>query len=331
MHSMVMRRLAGPVGSFWIALLSLAWFAAAQAQGYPAKPIRIIAPYAPGLPADILTRGLIEPLGRALGQPIVVENRVGADGIIGSEICAKAAPDGYTLCSSSSGYITFNAVLRANLPYEPLRDYAWITMTGFFDSGLIVFPLFPAKSVQELIDQARAKPDAVTWATFGVGSAGYMYMEWLKRSRGAPFYHVPFKTQQQAVQAVMTGEAQLSVNSLTSVANLVRAGKLKLLAVTSARRADFAPSVPTFEELGIKLPLRSWFGYHAPAGIPREIVQRLNIEINRIQADPVYKANVIDGQSIEPVVTTPQEFEAFVRKNRKDLADLVAFIGLKPE
>lgn len=323
---------AARTGRFSVACLASALFASlVHAQGYPTKPVRMVAPYAPGLPADILTRGMVEPLGRVLGQPIVVDNRVGADGIIGSELCAKAPPDGYTLCSSSSGYITFNPVLRAKLPYEPLRDYAWITMIGFFDSGLIAFPGSPANSVQELIDQAKAKPDTVTWASFGVGSAGYMYMEWLRHSRGAAFYHVPFKTQQQAVQAVMAGEAHVAVNSLTSIAGLVRGGKLKLLAVTSAKRAGFAPEAQTFDELGIKLPLRSWFGYHAPAGIPRDIVQRLNVEINRIQADPSYKANFMDRQSIEPMVTTPEEYEAFVKKNRRDIAELVTFIGLKPE
>ncbi|OGA33201.1 MAG: hypothetical protein A3G80_12540 [Betaproteobacteria bacterium RIFCSPLOWO2_12_FULL_62_13b] len=303
----------------------------ASAQSYPSKPIRMVVPAAPGIMQDTLSRGFVEPLTKGFGQPIIVDNRIGADGVIGMEACAKAPPDGYTLCNTMSGAIIWNPALRLKLPYDAVRDFAPVVQVGFFDSALVAQSALPADSLQQLIDLVKARPDKVNWATFGVNSTGYMYMEWLRRSSGARFYHVPYKTPPQGLQALVAGESHVAVYGLSSIASLVKAGKLKLLGVTSARRQDWLPDVPTFEELGIKLPLRTWFGYHFPASTPREIVLRMNAEIRKAMADPGFRQSVLGRQMITPNDGTPEEFDAYIRVQRKGVTELVKFLGLKPE
>lgn len=302
-----------------------------SAQAWPARPIRIIVPAAPGIPNDILSRGLVEPLGRLLGRPVIVENRIGADGIIGMESCARAAPDGHTLCATASNVIIWNPVLRRDLPYDPLRDFAPVLHVGFFDSALIAHPSVPAGSVQQLIELAKSKPGEVTWAHFGVNSTGYMYEEWLRKDRGAPFYPVPYKTQIQNVQAVLTGESQVSLVSLYTAGPHLRAGRLKALAVTSSKRLEFLPDVPTFEEERIKLPLRTWFGYHYQRGTPRELVQRLNADLRRVMSEPGFKTSVLDAIGLALNLGTPEEFDGYIREQLKAVSDLVRAIDVKPE
>ena len=189
----------------------------AMAQTYPVKPIRILVTAAPSVPNDIISRALSEPLAKVLGQPVVVENRVGADGIIGMEACAKSANDGYTLCSTASNVIIWNPVLRAKLPYDPLRDFAPVVHVGFFDSVLMAHPSVPANSVQQLFEQAKAKPDSITWAHFGSNSTGYMYQDAFRKLRDAPFYAVPYKTQPQVLQALLVNESNIAVYGLTNL------------------------------------------------------------------------------------------------------------------
>jgi tripartite-type tricarboxylate transporter receptor subunit TctC len=181
---------------------SLAAVPAAKAQRFPAGLVRIVAAVPPGVPNDILARGLTDPLSRALGVPVFVENRVGADGIIGTAACAKSAPNGQTLCSTGNSVISLNAAMRAKLPYDPLRDLTGVTLVGFFDSCLVVNAAQSANSVKELIDLANAKPNSVNWAHFGLNTTGYLYGAWLISGRGAAFYPVPYKTPGQVLQAI---------------------------------------------------------------------------------------------------------------------------------
>jgi tripartite-type tricarboxylate transporter receptor subunit TctC len=260
-----------------------------------------------------------------------VDNRVGADGIIGLESCARAAPDGHTLCNTMSGGMVWNPVLRSKLPYDADRDFTAVMQAGFFDSALVASTNAPAASVPALLALAKSKPDTVNWAAFGVNSTGYMYMEWLKRSSGAAFYHVPYKTPQQALQALVGGEAQVGVQGLSSVASLLKSGKLRALAVSSSSRQDWLPDVPTFEELGIKLPLRTWFGYHFPAKTPRDIVVKMNSELRRAMAQPDVREALTSRLLITLSPGTPEEFDDYIRTQRKQVAELVQFLGLKPE
>ena len=241
-----------------------------------------------------------------------------------------AAPDGHTLCNTMSGGMVWNPVMRSKLPYDPERDFTAVMQAGFFDSALVAHPAAPS-SFAALMAAAKAKPDTVNWAAFGVSSTGYMYMEWLKRSSGAAFYHVPYKSPPQAMNALASGEAQVGVQGLSSVASLVKSGKLRVLAVSSTSRQDWIPDAPTFEELGIKLPLRTWFGYHFPARTPGEIVTRMNGELRRAMAQPEVRDAVVNRLMITPSVGTPEEFDDYIRTQRKQVAELVQFLGLKPD
>ena len=312
-------------------LTVLASPSAALAQNFPAKPLRIIIAAAPGVPTDTLGRGLVEPLGRALGQPIIIENRVGADGIIGTEACVRAAPDGHALCGTASNVIVWNTVLRAKLPYDVLRDLQPVMHAAFFDSILVAHPGVPANSVPQLLDHAKSNPNKVNWAHFGVNSTGYMYMEWLNRNRAATFYPVPYKTQPQNLNAMITGEGNVSLISTTNGGPQIKAGRLKPLAVTTATRMAWLPNTPTFDEEGIKLPLRTWFGYHYQAAVPREIVQRMNTELRRIFDTPGFRSTIIDGIGLTANHGGIEEFDNFVRTQIKEVTALVANIGIKPE
>ena len=304
---------------------------AAHAQTWPSKPIRAVLAAAPGVPSDTLARGLMEPLTKSLGQPVVVENRVGADGIIGTEACAKAPPDGHTLCVTASNVMIWNPVLRAKLPYDPVKDFAPVVHAGFFDSALIAHPSVKANTVQQLLQLARSKPDSVNWAHFGVNSTGYMYQEYLKKRFKAPFYPVPYKTQPQVLTALVSGEGHVAVYGLANAGPLLKSGKLKALAVTSAQRVDFLPRIPTFAEEGIKLPLRTWFGYHYPAATPRAYVLRMNVEIRTAMADPAFKEKVLNRIGLIPNPGTPEDFDAYIKTQLKEVRELVSYLGIKPD
>jgi tripartite-type tricarboxylate transporter receptor subunit TctC len=303
----------------------------AQAQQFPSKPIRIIVAAAPGVPTDTLARGLVEPLGKSLGQSVIVENRVGADGIIGTEACAKAPADGYSLCGTASNVMIWNTVLRKNLPYDTVRDFAPVMHAAFFDSALIVHPSVPAKSVTELIELAKKNPDKVNWAHFGINSTGYMYEEWLKRSKQAPFYPVPYKTQPQVMQAILANESAVAVYGLATIQSQLKNGQLRALAVTASKRVEWLPGVPTFEEEGIKLPLRTWFGYHYQTAVPRPILTRMNGEIRKTMESPSYRTQIIDRAGLSLAAGTPEDFDAYIRQQIRDVKELVSYIGLKPE
>lgn len=316
--------------------LTLGVFACALAcpaltQSFPSKPIRFIVAAAPGVPTDTLARGLVEPLGKSLGQPIIVENRVGADGIIGTEACVRAVPDGLAVCATASNVIVWNTVLRAKLPYDVLTDLQPVMHGAFFDSILVTHPSLSAASVTQLLEHSRANPQKVNWAHFGINSTGYMYMEWLNRNRGAAFYPVPYKTQPQNLNAMLAGEGHVSLISITNGGPHVKAGRLKALATTAGTRQAAVPGVPTFDEEGIKLPLRTWFGYHYPAAVPKEIAQRMNGELRRIFESPAFRTNIVENTGLSGAQGSIEEFDRYVRNQIRDVRELVANIGLKPE
>jgi tripartite-type tricarboxylate transporter receptor subunit TctC len=315
------------------AIVAGLWMAASvvHAQTWPNKPVRILIAATAGSTTDLLSRALAEPLTRSLGQPIIVENRVGADGVIGTEACVRAAPDGHTVCGTASNVIVWNTVLRAKLPYDVVRDLAPIIHAGFFDSALVIHPSVPATSVQQYIDYARANPGKVNWGYFGANSTGYIYMAWLNQSRGASFYPVPYKTQLQNLQAVTTGEISSAVQSLSQAGPLLKSGKLRALAVTANQRVDWLPGVPTFEEDGIKLPLRTWFGYHYQAAVPKELVARMNRELRQALESPAIRNGFVAKIGLNLNTGSPEAFDAYIRDQLKAVSELVAYIGLKPE
>jgi tripartite-type tricarboxylate transporter receptor subunit TctC len=303
----------------------------ANAQNFPSQTIRFIVPAIAGAPSDTLPRSLIEPLGRALGQSIVVENRVGGDGIIGAEACVRAAPDGHTICSSGNSMMSLNPVIRAKLPYDPIKDVSGVVFSGFFDSVLVAHASVPANNVNQLVDMAKSKPNTVNWGHFGLNTTGNFYQSWLRKSRGGEFFPVPYKTTTQVLQALLAGEAQVAVYAWPALLPHLKAGKLKALAITSDQRLPFLPNVPTFLEEGIKLPLRGWFGYNVPSATPRPVVNRIHAEIRKIMAEPAYKERVLNVLGLAVKDWNPEEFDAFVRTELKDMAELINFLGIKPE
>ncbi|MSQ51150.1 MAG: tripartite tricarboxylate transporter substrate binding protein [Betaproteobacteria bacterium] len=309
----------------------MVWVSGAMAQAFPSKPVRIIIANAPGIANDAIARGMSQFLGPKTGQPFIVENRVGADGAIGMEACAKSAPDGHTICIAAQGAIVVNALLKLKLPNDSARDFVPVVHVGYFDSGLVVSAAVPVKNFQELQELAKAKPNSVSWGIFGFNSSGYMYSEWLRKSRAVPFYVVPYKAPPQMIQALIAGEVQAGVTSIGSVATQISSGKLRVLAVTSDERQTALPDVPTFAELGIKLPLRTWYGMLAPTGTPRAAIQWLNTEFSRLATDPEFKSKFLESNGVAFVPNTPEQFAAMIRANREGFIDLVNFLGLKPE
>jgi tripartite-type tricarboxylate transporter receptor subunit TctC len=312
-------------------LAAMALALSAHAQTFPGAPLRIIMPNPPGVPNDTLTRGMLEPLSRAFGQTVLIDNRVGADGILGAEACARALPDGHTICSTYTGVLTFNPVVRQKLSYDPVKDLAGVAFLGYFDSLLVVHSSVPAASVKDLVELARTKPGSVVWGHFGLNTTGYFYEEWLKKSRNAHFLVVPYKTTPQIFQSMLSGEVHAMVFAWPALLPQIKAGKVKALAATSDRRLPFLPNVPTFDEEGIKLPLRGWFGYHAPAAMPRPLVMRWHSEIMKAAADPVYQEKYMQPLGMSGSSWTPEQLDAFVRDQIREMAELVKYIGMKPE
>lgn len=303
-----------------------------QAQSYPSRTVRIVVPHPAGAPADVPPRGVAESLSRAFGQPFVVENRDGADGIIGAEACAKATPDGYTLCSTTSSIITLNGLLRAQLPYDAERDFAPLAFLGSLAGVIVAHPSVPATNLRELVELARARPDTVSWATLGTTSAGPLYVAWFKNNAGASFYAVPYKSTQQGFQAVVAGDVQVVTFAMGPVVPQVRAGKVRAMAISSARRASALPDVPTVRESGFDINLSTWFGLFAPAATPREILRRLNTEIVRVVNDAPFRAKFIASQGLdldEGGRMNPDEFATFIRADRELVSRSLAAAGVQ--
>jgi tripartite-type tricarboxylate transporter receptor subunit TctC len=316
-----------------VLLISLCACVAAFAQSWPARPGRIIVPVAPGGPVDTSGRGIAQVLSDALGQSFVVENRPGADSIIGNEACARAPADGYTLCTSDGGGYSLNPVIRRSMPYDPLRDLAPVIMTGIFYQALVAHPSLPASTMAEVFALVKAKPGSISFGTAGPSSTSNIYVEWLKNARGLEFLNVPYKVQPQAATAVVAGETMLTTFVIGQAATLVKAGKVKALAQNTAGRSRLMPDVPSFKEAGIDVNLRVWLGLFAPAGTPREIVQRVHgVLLKNLINTPAARDKFLVGLGLEvepPVGDTPEAFAAFLKEDREYYAGIVKAAGIK--
>jgi tripartite-type tricarboxylate transporter receptor subunit TctC len=306
---------------------------AVLAQAYPAKTVRVIVPHPPGGPGDVPPRGLAQMLSQSLRQPFVVENREGADGIIGAEACAKAPADGYTVCSMSNGVVLVNPIIRTNMPYDTAR-FAPVVQIGTLYSLMLAIPSLPASSMSELLALAKAKPDSVSVGTYGSINLASLFVQWTKAQLGVSFYPIPYKSASQGLQAALAGDVQLVSFALGQGSKLVQAGKLKALAVNAQRRLESMPNVPTLRESGVEVDYRSWFGWYMPAGAPREVVFRLNGEVSKLIADPQFNAKFIASQGLAsdwPTGASPEDFEKFIRTEREDFLRLAKVAGIKPQ
>ena len=279
---------------FALALLVASFAAGSCAQAYPAKPIRLVVPFPPGGATDILARAAAQKLTDAWGQPVVVDNRPGAGGNIGSELVAKAAPDGYTLEMGTVGTHAINASLYAKMPYDHVKDFAPVILVASVPNVLEVNPGVPAKSVAELISYAKANPGKLNFASSGSGTSIHLSGELFKVMAGVDMTHVPYKGSSPALQDLLGGQVQVMFDNVPPSLPQIRAGKLRALAVTSATRSPALRDVPTIAESGLPgYEASSWFGVLAPAGTPPAIIAKLNAEIGAWLATPEAKEKML--------------------------------------
>ena len=292
------------------------WFAVvtgtAIAQGYPVKPIRMIVPYTPGGYTDNMARAVGEPLGRALGQPVIFENKPGANSILGADMVAKAAPDGYTLVTVIAAH-SGNATLYPKLPFDAVRDFAPVSLTSVSPVILVANNDFPAKTVAEFIAYIKANPGKVNYGSSGTGAAAHLTMEYLMNITGTKMQHVPYKGTAPALTDLIGGQIGVMFDTPSSMMPHVKAGKIRALGVAADKRVGGALEVPIFAEAGMPGFLSgTWSMVLAPAGTPPEIVNRLSAEIAKITRAPAFRER-FDGLGILPVGNTPEEATAFLK------------------
>jgi tripartite-type tricarboxylate transporter receptor subunit TctC len=309
------------------AALLLAAPAAAQ---YPAKPVRFIVPSSAGGGTDIIARALAQKLSEALGQQFVVENRPGAGQMIGIELAARAPADGHTILMTAST-LAINPIMYKKVSYDPLRDFAPITQAASLPNVLVVHPSLPARSVAELVALAKREPGKIAYASAGVGTSPQMSVELLKSLAGIDLLHVPYKGTGPGVIDVLAGQVKVMTPNVLTALPHIKSGRLRALAVTSAKRSEALPEVPTMAEAGVPgYESVQWYGVLAPAGTPREIVQRLYAEIAKaLHAGEVRERLAADGA--EPVGSTPEEFAAFIRAEIAKWSKVAKAAGINPE
>jgi tripartite-type tricarboxylate transporter receptor subunit TctC len=300
------------------------------AQPYPSKPLRFIVPFPPGGSSDLIARAIAPRMSGRLGQPVVVENRPGAGGMIGVEVVAKAAPDGYTIGLAAAGALSSNVHLYPTMPYQPERDLAPISMLAMIPFFLVAHPS-QASSLKELIETAKAKPGTLSYGHGGQGSTMHLAGELLNMMAKVRVQAVPYKGSGPVSADVLGGQVPLGVVDVPSAIANVRAGKIRALAVTSKRRISAAPEVPTFEEAGLPgYEAVGWFGTVAPAGTAAEVINKLNSEVRGALALPDIREKAL-AAGAEPYANSPQEFAAFIREETKKWAEVIKAAGVKLE
>jgi tripartite-type tricarboxylate transporter receptor subunit TctC len=317
-----------------LALFALTTVCAAPAtlaQSYPTRPIRLVIPFPPAGATDIVGRILAQKLGSALGQPVVVDNKPGAGGTIGTDMVAKATPDGYTILIATASTHSVGPALNAKLPYDTVKDFAPIIQLADAPHVLVVSSVLPYKSVSELIAAARAKPGALNYASSGVGTIVQLTAEEFKLAEKLLITHIPYKGTALAFSDLATGQVTLMFDNIISVQPSIASGKVRALGVTSARRSPLMPNVPTMVEAGVPAMVsEAYFGLWAPAGTPAAVVARLNAEVNKILLTPDMK-DQLARQGAVAVGGTPQEFSRHIASETAKWTRVVKEAGIKPE
>lgn len=314
----------------WVLAVALMLLAAsASAQTYPTKPIRIVVPFPPGGATDILARDVAQRLTEAWGQSVIVDNRPGAGGNIGSELVAKSSPDGYTLEMGTVGTHAINASLYAKMPYDHVKDFTPVILVAGVPNVLVVTPSLPVNSVAELIAYAKANPGKLNFASSGNGTSIHLSGELFKVMAGVQMTHIPYKGSAPALQDLITGQVQLMFDNLPPSLPQIKAGKLRALAVTSAARAPALPDVPTLAESGLPgFEASSWFGILAPAGTPAPIVAKLNAEVAAWLATPEAKEK-LQKQGANAAGGSPDDFAKHIAAETTKWAKVVKESGAK--
>jgi len=317
----------------WLAAAALCAAALpAFAQSWPAKPVRIVVPYPAGGPVDVSARLLAPKLQEALGQPFLVENKPGAGGNIGADFVAKSAPDGYTIGMGAIATHAINPALMANVPYDPIRDFTHLALVVQVSNVLVVNPELPVRSVRELVALAQERPGKLDFASGSTGSTGHLAGELFKQMTGTYMVHIPYKGAPPAVADLLAGRVHLMFDNLASALPNVKAGRLRALAVTTLKRSNALPDLPTLDEAGLKgFDMTTWWGVMGPAKLPPDVAQRLSAEILKALDSADVKERLramgMDGSPVR----TPEQFSAFVAAEAKLYARLVKQSGAKPD
>jgi tripartite-type tricarboxylate transporter receptor subunit TctC len=304
--------------------------ALAASADWPSRPIRLIVPFPPAGTADIMGREIGLKLQEALGQPVVVDNKPGAGGSIGSTEAARAAPDGYTLAVAHIGTLAINPSLYPKLAYDPQKSFTPVALMARVPNVLVVNPKVPVKDVRELIALAKSKPGELRYASGGNGSAAHLAMEYFKLRAGIDVIHVPYRGTAPAVTDVLAGQVEMTMTGVPAVQQHVKSGKLRALGVSSRAALASMPGVPPIASTLADFEAIQWYGIVAPAGTPAEIVQRLNAEVNRALATPVVKAR-LEAEGAEPAAITPAAFGALIGSEIARWKPVVERAGMRPE
>jgi len=312
-----------------LAALALSLIQPAAAEEYPARPVRLIVPFGAGGPADVYARVIGQHLAEELKQPFVVEDRPGAGSIIGTDSVAKSAPDGYTLLVMSNTHTT-NESLIPNKPFQLMRDFVPVAALNYSDLIMVVHPSVPAKDLKEFLALAKAKPGELNYASSGPGTPYHMAGELFKAMSGTDIVHVPHKASGDARNSVIGGHVQMMFDAITTMAPNAAAGQVRALATTGLKRSALTPDVPTVAEAGVPgYEATIWLGIMAPAGTPKEVVEKLNAGINKVIARPDVKG-AWAKQGAVPLVMTPAEFDKYLRADIDKWANVVKLAGIKP-
>jgi len=306
--------------------------APAFAQGWPSKPVRLVVAYPPGGGIDVMARQIADRLTAAWGQPVVVENRPGANTIVATDAVAKSAPDGYTILFTTDATFSINPHLYAKLPFDTQKDFIPVTMLVLLQQLLVAHPSLPAGTLNELIALAKAKPGSINYASYGSGSQPHLAGEMLKYKAGIDLVHVPYKGISLAVPAVMAGEVQLTFAGIATSTAPLKSGRIKAIAIGGAKRSLLFPEVPTFSELGYpEVETHAWFGLFLPAGSPKEAVTRLYTDVKRVVDDAEFRQKNLVDRGYEPVGSSPDAFLEYIKTDRENRGRAVKISGAKAE
>jgi tripartite-type tricarboxylate transporter receptor subunit TctC len=315
-----------------VAALCWAFSVGASAQAFPSKPLRIIVPYAPGGTTDIVGRQMGQKMSEAIGQPVVIENRTGANTAIGADAVAKSAPDGYTVLFTNDATFVLNPVLFPKLSYDVQRDFVPVATVTYVALALAVNSNTPAKNMKELVEHIKSSRTPLAYASFGAGSQPHVMGEMFKKLTGTDLTHVPYKGAGPAVTDVLGGQVLMTFPAFPTIQGHLRSGKLKVLAVSGDKRVPLVPEVPTFAEAGFKdMDMGAWYAFLAPAGTPREAVAKLNSVVNAILADREFIEKNMTSQGMVPMRSTPGEMAALIKKETERMAGMVKRSGAKVE
>jgi tripartite-type tricarboxylate transporter receptor subunit TctC len=301
------------------------------AQSYPAKSVRMVIGFPPGGGTDIIGRIVAQKLSETIGQQVIVDNRGGASGQLAAELVARAAPDGYTIMMAHIAAMAILPSLVAKLPYDPLRDFAPVTLAATGPNLLVVHPSVPVRTVKELIALAKSRPGQLTYASPGSGTVQHLAGELFKLQARVDLLHVPYKGSGQSIVDLVAGQVHMDFDSVPPVINHVRSGKLRAIAVTSANRFSLLPDIPTIKESGVEgFDMSTWWGLVTPAAVSREVINRLAADTVKLLRQPDVKEKIA-SVGAEPVGNTPEEFAAFIRAETEIYARIVKAAGIKTE